>query len=333
MMAKITPRTIQAIHALPEIGSQGTMFLNFSPPFTRALKSITSKSDNASVKEEFKADILAAKETFPLKIETTYFSSISGSKAETRVTALTVNTHPGLLPHFTAATDHKPLEGIFKKDLFEVENPRLQRIWEKLPQYTFTLKWVAGKGHHIADALSRAPLFAPADLDDMHINTEKTCLVTVDVKKTEFTAILDSMDADYIMLKNYVLNQTYKSRYANHLKAVFDNLSVDGELVYLDAKRIVMPLKGVKPVLKLLHSTLVGMNKTYNLALSLYYWLAMLNDIKQLIDGCEGCASYRPSQTKNPRSTEPQSLSLGPPISQVGLDMSKFGGSQYVLIS
>ena len=59
------------------------------------------------------------------------------------------------LPHFTVATDHKPLEGIFKKDLFEVNNPRLQRIREKLLPYTFTLKWVAGKSHHIADALSR----------------------------------------------------------------------------------------------------------------------------------------------------------------------------------
>ena len=61
--------------------------------------------------------------------------------------------------------------GIFKKDLFEVQNPRLQRMREKVLPYTFTLKWVAGKGHHIADALSRAPLFAPADLDDMHIDT------------------------------------------------------------------------------------------------------------------------------------------------------------------
>ena len=44
------------------------------------------------------------------------------------------------LPYFTVATDHKPLEGVFKKDLFEVNNPRLQRIRERLPPYTFTPK-------------------------------------------------------------------------------------------------------------------------------------------------------------------------------------------------
>ena len=163
-----------------------------------------------------------------------------------------------VLPHFTVATDHKPLEGVFKKDLFEVNNPRLQHIREKLLAYTFILKWVAGKSHHIADALSRAPLFQPADLDDMIIDTARTCLVTVEGKRNELTAILDSMYYDYVLLKNDVLNGRTNSRYAAQLKAVFDYLSVDGELVYLDAKRIVMPFKGVKSILKLLHVFNVG---------------------------------------------------------------------------
>ena len=155
-------------------------------------------------------------------------------------------------PHFTLATDHKPFEGIFKKDLFEVQNPRLQEIWEKLLPYTLTLKWVAGKGYHITDAWFRAPLFALGDPDDIQIDTARTCMVTVDGKRNEFTTILNSVDADCIMLKNDVMNPTYGSLYTNQLKAVFDNLSADGELVYLDAERIVLPLKVVKPVLKLL---------------------------------------------------------------------------------
>ena len=217
------------------------------------------------------------------------------------------------------------MEGIVKKDLFEV-----QRMREKLFPYTFTVNWVAGKGHHIADALSRAPHFAPADLDDMYIDTARTCLVLAESnKRGEFTGILDSMDADYIMLRNDILNQTCESRYAGQLKAVFDNLSVDGELVYIDARRIFMPLKGVKPILKLLHISHVGVNKTYDLACSIYYWPGMLN--KQMIDGCEACHSSRPSQPVNPRSTEPPSLSLGPPMSHVGIDMFEFGGCQHIL--
>ena len=46
---------------------------------------------------------------------------------------------------FTVATDHKPLEGIFKKDLFEIPNPRLQQLREKLVEFSFVVKWVPGK--------------------------------------------------------------------------------------------------------------------------------------------------------------------------------------------
>ena len=54
-----------------------------------------------------------------------------------------------------------------------------------------TCRSKAGKSHHIADALSRAPLFQPADLDDMIIDTACTCSVTVDGEQNKFTAVLD----------------------------------------------------------------------------------------------------------------------------------------------
>ena len=63
----------------------------------------------------------------------------------------------------TVLTDASRLHGLafdLQKGLFEIQNPRLQCIREKLPRYMFTLKWVASTGHHIADALTRAPLFA-----------------------------------------------------------------------------------------------------------------------------------------------------------------------------
>ena len=75
--------------------------------------------------------------------------------------------------HFTVATDHKPLEGIFAKNLYDIPNSRLQRLCEKLVEYSFTVKWVPGKSHHIADALSRAPLFSPEKTEDMHVNSAR----------------------------------------------------------------------------------------------------------------------------------------------------------------
>ena len=72
-------------------------------------------------------------------------------------------------PSFNVVTDHKPLKGIFKKDLFNIGNPRLQRIREKMLEYNFTVTWVPGKSHLIADALSRAPLFAPEEVKDIDL--------------------------------------------------------------------------------------------------------------------------------------------------------------------
>ena len=67
---------------------------------------------------------------------------------------------------FTVATDHCPLKGIFKKELFEIPNPRIQRIREKLVEYNITMKCVPGKSHYIADALPRAPLIHPPVPDE-----------------------------------------------------------------------------------------------------------------------------------------------------------------------
>ena len=59
------------------------------------------------------------------------------------------------LPKFYVHTDHRPLEGIFKKGISEMQNARLMRMREKLVEYNFDVHWVEGKNHKIADTLSR----------------------------------------------------------------------------------------------------------------------------------------------------------------------------------
>ena len=48
------------------------------------------------------------------------------------------------LPKFTVYTDHRPLEGIFQKNLFTLASPRLQRMQEKVAKYSFEANWVPG---------------------------------------------------------------------------------------------------------------------------------------------------------------------------------------------
>src|SRR6056300_356277 len=69
---------------------------------------------------------------------------------------------------FGVLTDHRPLLGLLAKPLADIANTRLQRIREKLTPYSFTIAWTPGKIHAVADALSRAPAFSPAEegIDD-----------------------------------------------------------------------------------------------------------------------------------------------------------------------
>ena len=75
------------------------------------------------------------------------------------------------LPDFTVATDHRSLIGTFSKGISELINPRLQRLRENVSGYQFTVTYVPGKTHNIADALSRAPIFPGSDDLDIQIDT------------------------------------------------------------------------------------------------------------------------------------------------------------------
>ena len=63
------------------------------------------------------------------------------------------------LENFEVWTDHKPLVGIFQKSICNLDNPRLMRMREKIMECTPDVKWVPGKTHYVANALSKSPMF------------------------------------------------------------------------------------------------------------------------------------------------------------------------------
>ena len=162
------------------------------------------------------------------------------------------------LPSFFILTDHRPLEGIFQKDLFDLASPRLQRMREKISMYNFTVQWTLGKTHLIADALSRAPLFASKDLPGQEIDTAISCLSVTSYSSLD--TIFSAIDEAYRLLLSDVPNGTRHSAYSRALKVDFDSLSALDGLVLLDSRRIVLPLPAVKPILRLLHASHSGIN-------------------------------------------------------------------------
>jgi hypothetical protein len=70
-------------------------------------------------------------------------------------------------PSFVVKTDHRPLVGLFAKDMVAIDNPRLVRIRESVLGYVFTVEHVPGKTNAAADALSRYPLQAPPSINNI----------------------------------------------------------------------------------------------------------------------------------------------------------------------
>ena len=131
--------------------------------------------------------------------------------------------------------------------------------------------WVPIKTHLIANALSRAPLFALEQLPRLEIDTAILCLSQT--SQLAIRLIYDAVDDDYRQLVEDIKSGTAFSTYSQFLKGSLDILSILDNLVLLDSRRIVLPLPAVKPVLKLLHSSHSSITKTTNLARGLYFCL------------------------------------------------------------
>ena len=191
------------------------------------------------------------------------------------------------------------------------------------------MTWVPGKSHVIADASSCAPLFAPEEVEDIAIDTAHVCLTKS--LSNQLNIIFDAIDSYYMKLRQDVCNGTFHSIYANQLKSVMSQFSVDEDIVYLDGARIVLPKNAVKAVLPFVYIADIGMNKTCELCRSLYFWPGMFKVIKQMITQRKLFNVYKPFQPKNPRSTLPPSSYLGPSMSHVGLDLFDFCGKQHLI--
>ena len=169
--------------------------------------------------------------------------------------------------HFTVVTDHRPLEGIFKKDLCDIPNPRLLRYRERLQGYVFSVTWVAGKTHLMADALSRAPLVAKAEDWDVE-EAGAMCSVSFGYKENggEF---MKPSDTDYAALVKLLKTgsalkqgEIPAGHPAKEFQANWDRLSLykSSDIIVLDGYKIVVPKSARRELLARLHASHAGLS-------------------------------------------------------------------------
>ena len=235
--------------------------------------------------------------------------------------------------NFEVVTDHKPLLGTFDKPLSDVENARLLRFREKLAHFSFRLTYVPGKLHLIADALSRAPVFEPAEDCDVIVNQVIVHRIASDPLLQDLydTASKDKVYKEIVkMIENDVsLTDLPPNHPARLYKNVWNDLSIlDSTLLVYDDHRLVIPKLARPAILEKLHQSHSGITKTRQLAKNLYFWPHMSNDISQMVDSCELCQRLRPVNHDSPVEHPAADV----PMQNVGLDLFAYGGKDYLVM-
>jgi len=233
-------------------------------------------------------------------------------------------------PIFDVITDHRPLVGVFAKPLSALDNPRILRFREKLLDYSFNITWTQGKSHLIADALSRAPVF------DAPIREASACIMNVYDGTDPALAPLQEAakdDATYQQIMGAALKKIPrhllpKDHPARIYKSMWDNISIESDLLIYDGCRIIVPLAQRKRILQVLHDSHSGIGKTRKLAQQLYYWPGINQDIANLISSCEKCQEMRPSQGPEPIISRTASY----PMESVSIDPFEAAGKKYLVM-
>ena len=235
--------------------------------------------------------------------------------------------HPG----FEVITDHRPLVPVFCKGMSDTLNVRILRIRERLANFSFVVKWQAGKIHCIADALSRAPVFEP---DNGEANEDIHVRLTVS-EHPQFATLREAAgnDQEYQEQIDAIHKGEYRqlpiSHPARQLEGLWDQLSVlDHCLILLNGSRIYVPRQARKQLLEDGHKSHCGPQKMKELFRRSYYWPGMNNEIENVTRGCHQCQLHLPSLPKEP--LQPPSASR--PMERIGVDIFDSKGKHYLCI-
>ena len=249
---------------------------------------------------------------------------------------------------FELIVDHKPLLAILNyKTLNEIESPRQQRMAEKTRAYQFVTMWRPGSEHVVVDRLSRFPVDEPSEEDLLdceensdHVrymvnqsNNEKTfgAVIVPDLllenMRTEARVCGQYQKLMSLITRGFPEQKTDLDEDMREFWAERENFALDGDLVLMKS-RIFVSKESRKKVLKDLHVSHQGQERTLKRARKAVYWPGMVNDIRNLIRNCEECILHLPSQAKEPMKPTISTY----PFEVVHTDLFQHAGNEYLVL-
>jgi hypothetical protein len=212
--------------------------------------------------------------------------------------------------HFEIQTDHTPLTHLFNenKTVPAMASGRIQRWALLLSAYDYTIRYKQGKTNANADALSRLPL--PSDTREIPIPAEVIHLMEhLDATPLSSSHIRQWTDQDLTLskLKRWVMEGWPDQPDSDQELAPYvQELGNEGGCL-LCWCRVVVPLRGRKWALQMLHESHPGMARMKVLARSYMWRPGMDKEIKQHVKQCSDCQTTR---KERPTTSSTPSLDL-----------------------
>ena len=255
------------------------------------------------------------------------------------------------LPEFIIRNDHRTLIPLLNsKSLNEIDNPRVSRLIEKLRPYRYKAEHVSGIKNCVADALSRAPVDQPTE-EDLLGEEESPRIRQIIRRAASCAGIEDELqetlvDPNIEWIKGAASQDRAYQELLEAVKGGFpkrmcdaresirpyfalrNELSEHHGLVILRSCRIIIPVKLRKEILRRLHASHQGIERTKRRARETVYWPSVDSDIVNTVASCSPCSERLPSQQKEPMKTDPYPERA---FEQTATDLFDFGGRTYIV--
>lgn len=203
---------------------------------------------------------------------------------------------------FEIKTDHKPLTYIFSesKTTPAMASGRIQRWALALGAYDYTIQYKEGKNNSNADALSRLPLPTtirhvprPAEVVHLMEHLDTTPLSSQQIR------LWTNQDPILSKVKDWVLSgwptptkdETDESQEILPYTRRRYELSVEKGCV-LWGSRVVVPPRGRKRILEMLHEAHPGIARMKGFARGYVWWPGINEQIENCVKECRVCQSY-----------------------------------------